>query len=131
MSSNDALLFSYSNLGPKPFEYVMVFAVDANGDVFWFFPAYEREGSNPVSVPLRKGVHAVEFDESVRYQLAPGPLEIRALFTAGPLRVLEVESWLAHHPLAGAALPWSDASEQAIRTLVTVAAGPLSPSGTN
>jgi hypothetical protein len=118
LPAGDGLLFAYTNLGPRPFAYLMIFAVDAGGAVRWCHPAYERAGQNPTSIPLRAGEARVQLAEVIRHELAPGPLEIRALFTMRPLSVLEVETWLAGRPAAGAPLPWPDASLQVIDTVV-------------
>jgi beta-glucosidase len=45
------LLFSYTNVGPAPFEYLMIFGIDARDDVHWFFPA--RESDSPTARPER------------------------------------------------------------------------------
>jgi hypothetical protein len=47
MAPSDGLLVSYTNLGATPFDYLMVFAVDAEHEVRWLYPAYEMPGDNP------------------------------------------------------------------------------------
>jgi hypothetical protein len=94
LSPGDGLLFAYSNAGPQPFDYVMIFAVGAHGQVHWFYPAYQQLGENPTSVPLQRGRTNVVLNEVVRHGYAPGPLSIYALFTRRPFGVLEVEAWL-------------------------------------
>ena len=88
----DGLLFSYTNLGARPFSHLMIFGIDARGEVRWFHPAYEQPGVNPGSIPVRRGDADVTLAEVVHHDLPPGPLAVHALFTARPLPVLEVEA---------------------------------------
>lgn len=94
VSRSDGLLFAYTNLGPEPFEYLMLFAIGTNGEVFWFHPSYEHAGMNPSSIRIEKGRAEVPLKEVIEHDFAPGPLSIYALFTRQPMRVLEVEAWL-------------------------------------
>ena len=123
LRADDGLMFSYANLGPRPFAYLMVFAIDARGAIRWYYPAYERAGANPTSLPLRGGVARVLLPDVIRHDLAPGPLEVRALFTRQPLTVTEVEAWLAAHGGVAATPPWPGAYQQTIESDVE-AAGP-------
>jgi hypothetical protein len=123
LRAGDGLMFSYANLGPRPFAYLMVFAIDARGAIRWYYPAYERAGANPASLPLRGGVARVLLPDVIRHDLAPGPLEVRALFTRQPLTVTEVEAWLAAHGGVAATPPWPGAYQQTIESDVE-AAGP-------
>jgi hypothetical protein len=124
LPAGDGLLFGYTNLGPRPFGYLMIFAVDARGAVRWCYPAYERAGDNPTSIPIHTGEAAVPLAEVIHHDLAAGPLEIRALFTMRPLDVAAVEAWLGRHPAPGAPLPWPDALLQVIDTTVDQGGAP-------
>lgn len=88
----DGLVFSYTNLGPQPFDHLMVFGVDASGAVRWFFPAYDREGTNPESIAIKRGDADMPLPDVVRHDFASGPLAIHAVFSDGALRVLDVEA---------------------------------------
>jgi hypothetical protein len=125
LAAGDGLLFAYTNLGPRPFAYLMIFAVDARGAVHWCHPAYERAGTDPASIPLRPGEARVPLAEVIHHDFPPGPLELRALFSMRPLRVLEVEAWLAGRPPPSAPLPYPDAFLQVIDTQVV--GGPEGP----
>ncbi|HET7538671.1 MAG TPA: hypothetical protein VFK05_02330 [Polyangiaceae bacterium] len=94
LSPGDGLLFAYTNLGRQPFDYLMLFAVGASGQIHWFYPAYEQLGDNPKSIEIEHGMAEVMLSQVVRHRYAPGPLVIYALFSRKPLRVLEVEEWL-------------------------------------
>lgn len=92
LAHGDGLLFSYTNLGRAPSEYLMIFALDARGQVRWFHPAYVRAGENPESIPIRTGEADVPLPDLIRHDLAPGRLEFHALFSSRPLSVLAVEA---------------------------------------
>jgi anti-sigma factor RsiW len=47
----DALAFRYSNLSGRTLR-LMAFAVDASGEVHWFYPAYLDAGTDPAAVPI-------------------------------------------------------------------------------
>lgn len=118
MRSSDGLLFSYTNLGGEPFDYLMIFGVDARGEVHWFHPAYEREGTNPASIPIEKSQSNVPLPELIRHDFPPGPLAIHALFTTWPVRALDVERSLSLSRDPAAALALSGAVDQVVRTQV-------------
>lgn len=94
LSRPAGLLFSYTNLGPEPFEYLMIFLADARGAVHWCFPAYQALGTNPASLRIQKGEAMVPLAELIHVTPAPGPALLYALFSMQPLKVLEVEAWL-------------------------------------
>jgi hypothetical protein len=115
MSAGDGLLFEYVNLAARPFAYLMIFGVDAKGEVFWFHPAYEKAETNPASVAILKG--RVALKDAVYQDLPRGRFALHALFTPTALHVREVEAWLARRR-PGAPVPWSGAFEQVIETTV-------------
>jgi len=111
MSRDDGLLFSYTNLGPRPLDYLMIFATDASAEVRWFYPAYENAADNPLSIAIKRGGANVPLGELVQQDAAYGPFSLYALFTARPLSVKEVEAWLSQRgssvdeaPVAGGVL---------------------------
>jgi hypothetical protein len=121
LPGDTGLLFSYNNLGPRPFTHLMIFSRDSAGDVRWFFPAYERAGSNPRSIAIAGPGADVPLGELVRQALHPGSLSLFALFTRRPLGVAEVEAWLGVVPTSSTGpLPasWGDAYLQRIVTAV-------------
>jgi hypothetical protein len=115
MSPGDGLLFEYVNLAARPFAFLMIFGVDAQGEVRWFYPAYEKAETNPASVAILKG--RVALKDAVYHDLPRGRFALHALFTPGALHVREVEAWLARRPPAPAP-PWAGAFEQVIETTV-------------
>ena len=111
------LLFSYTNVGPRPFTHLMILARDARGEVRWFFPAYERSGTNPESIAIDAGVVRATLHELVRQPFAPGPLAIVAVFSRQPLTVADVEHWMTTWS-PGEAPPWPQAHVQVVSTTV-------------
>jgi len=87
-----SLLFYYTNLGNNPFDFLVIFAVDAHQNVRWFYPAYEQPGVNPASISIKRGLANVPLPDLIHLDWAPGPIVIHALFSHLPLHVLEVEA---------------------------------------
>jgi hypothetical protein len=119
LTARDGLVFSYSNLGPAPFDYLMIFAVDARGKVSWYYPAYERHGTDPSAVPIGKSASESRLPDLVRHDHAPGPLAIYGLFAKHPVRVSEVEAWLdAHGARIASAPPLAETSLHVVEVRV-------------
>lgn len=98
--ADDGILVAYSNPGAE-LSYLMVFAVDAQGAVHWYYPAYEHPGDNPAAPAIRTRALGVELGEEIRHALPVGPLRMVALFLRRPLRVNAVEdvvaeAWRSH-----------------------------------
>ncbi len=91
-SHSDGLLFAYSNVGPRPYSFLMIFAVDQTGNLFWYYPAYEEKGANPQSIPIVKGRTRVQLRQLVRQKLSEGPLIIFSVFSRQPYPVRKVEA---------------------------------------
>ena len=94
LRASDSLVFTYTNLGGHPYRYLMIFAVDSANEVRWFYPAYEKAGENPESIPIDGGRANVTLGELVQQDFSEGPLAVYALFSNEPVRVLEMEAWL-------------------------------------
>lgn len=92
--ANDGILIAYSNPGAE-LTYLMVFAVDVQGDVHWYYPAYEEPGQNPAAPAIRTHAMGVELGEEIRHPLPVGPLRMVALFSRRPLHVEEVEHMIS------------------------------------
>jgi len=91
LEKGEYLVFTYTNLGEKPYDYMMIFAVDEGGEVYWFHPAYTRAGEDPAAIEISRGVEAVELREKVRHDYPEGGLWIYGLFTNDPVRVSSIE----------------------------------------
>ena len=91
---SDYLIFSYTNLGERPYEFMMIFAVDGKGQVYWFHPAYTQEGDDPASIKISKDAERVELREKVRHDYPEGRLWIYGLFTNEPMKVSSIEKMM-------------------------------------
>jgi hypothetical protein len=88
LAAHDALAFAYSNMGDEGYRYLDVFAVDEQGEVFWYYPAPARgaDGGLPIARTRR-----AELPDEIRHELRPGLLRIFAVFAKDPLTVAELE----------------------------------------
>jgi hypothetical protein len=98
--AGEALAFAYGNpqTGDRPAaRYLMVFAHDAAGRVFWYWPAWTDPAAPPRALPIAPTAadQGTELGESVRQPLAPGKLTVVGLFCARELDVVTVEAALA------------------------------------
>lgn len=106
------IAITYTNLGPRPYSRLMVFAVDAAGEVRWFYPAYQEAGSDPAAIAIEPGVAGRLLPDLVEHDFAPGRLTVCGLFLRRAATVREVEAALAGRPLApGARLPFPGAGQ--------------------
>lgn len=81
--------------------YTAVLAVDASGEVHWFYPAWRDSSEDPSSVEVPPGSPAHALSDGVTPEgLAPGELQVLAVFTRTPLRVSQIERALREGPLA-------------------------------
>lgn len=88
IGADGALAFAYRNVGGR-YRYLMIFAVAGDGRIYWYYPAYERAGDDPSSVPIEEGRH--KLPDEVEHDLRGGALRIVGLFSREPLRVSAVE----------------------------------------
>ena len=100
IDADDGILIAYSNPGAE-LSYLMVFAVDAQGGIHWYYPAYEQPGQNPVAPTIQTHALGVEMGEEIRHPLPVGPLRMVSLFLRQPKQVEEVEdmvskAWKSH-----------------------------------
>jgi hypothetical protein len=93
--AGESLAFSYVNPAPVGDCCLLVFARDAAGHVFWFWPAWNDAADDPTSLPIASTAEPVELTEAVRQPLEPGALTIVGLFTPRPLHVRQVEAAVA------------------------------------
>jgi hypothetical protein len=91
--ADEALAFTYRNPPAAGFRYLMIFARDPAGHLYWYWPAWrDPDAVAPSAVPITASEAPVELREGVRHPLAPGPLTLHALFTAQALDVHAVEA---------------------------------------
>jgi hypothetical protein len=93
--AGDALAFAYRNPPERGRRYLMIFATDAAGRVFWYWPAWTDPASTPAAIPIQVSGAAVELAESVRHRLGTGTVRVVALFCDQAFTVKDVEAALA------------------------------------
>jgi hypothetical protein len=91
--AHDRLAFGYLNLQGK-YPYLMVLAINQTGRIFWYYPAYEKLGTNPTSIAIQSGRH--ELQEEIEQPLTQGRLQFIAIFSLRPLTISQVEKAIKH-----------------------------------
>ena len=101
---DDGLLFSYTNLGPTPFSSLMIFGLDDDHRVYWYYPAFLDARDNPRSIDIQKGGSRVALREVVAHPYREGTLTLFGVFSDQSLSVSEVEDAVRRGVRDGAAL---------------------------
>ncbi|QDE72179.1 hypothetical protein BHS09_37315 [Myxococcus xanthus] len=84
------LAFAFRN--PDAHRFLMVFARDTAGRVYWYHPSWADPASNPSAIPIPDGDTLRELPEAISHPLAPGALTLHAVFLESPLTVRQMES---------------------------------------
>ncbi len=87
----DGLAFKYST----SHQYLMIFAKDETGRVYWYYPEWTDPGANPIAVDVTPGPGVVALPDVIRHDYRGTSLRLHALFLDSPLDVRAVESALA------------------------------------
>ena len=101
LSRTDRLVFSYTNNGGNPFDYLMIFAIDERGSVFWYYPAFEKEHTDPTAISIRRDARQVALPDAVTHDYATGSIAIYGLFLDRPIAVSTIEKTVADEVSAG------------------------------
>jgi hypothetical protein len=96
LGRNDELSFAYTNPAGKRF--AMIFGLDANRHVYWYYPAWTDSTENPTSIPILAGGNSHDLPDAVRQDLKGSSLTIHAVLSDVPLSVREVEARFASEP---------------------------------
>jgi hypothetical protein len=87
--ADEALAFTYRN--PGAYRYLMIFARDERGQIYWYWPAWRDPAQTPTAVAITPSDAPVELREGVRHPLAAGALTLSALFSNQAFDVHAVE----------------------------------------
>lgn len=91
ISRGDRLAFAYTNRSEEGFDRLLLFGVDEQHVVYWFYPAWtDPEQLTPRAVSIRHG-RGVELPEEVAHDYEGSSLRLFALFFSGS-RDLSVRS---------------------------------------
>jgi len=87
-----AMVASYHNVDAAA-AYLLVFALDARGEIHWAYPGFEDAKTDPAAVRLEPlQMHKVLPDSVMLDDLPSGPLELVTVISREPLRVSRIES---------------------------------------
>lgn len=92
MHVGDALGFSYRNLPGSRATELLLYGVDARGEMFWFYPAWTDASRPPNSLHIGTSNEPIRLMEAVRHALVPGRLELHAVFLTSPVSVSDAEA---------------------------------------
>ena len=92
VSSRDELAFAYRNSGGK--RWLLIFAVDEHGHVYWYHPGWSDVGDDPAAVPISEAPGLHELPTAVAHQFDSTRMVLHALFTEHSMTVREVEAAL-------------------------------------
>ncbi len=87
------LAFAFRN--PDTHRFLMVFARDTEGRVYWYHPSWTDPASDPSAIPILPGDTLRELPEAISHPLVPGPLTLHAVFLDAPLTVRQMEALLS------------------------------------
>ncbi|NMO16355.1 hypothetical protein HPC49_07815 [Pyxidicoccus fallax] len=97
------LAFAFRN--PDAHRFLMVFARDAAGQVYWYHPSWTDPASNPSAIAIPPGDALRELPEAISHSLPPGPLALHAVFLDAPLTVRQMEALLTRTGSLDSVLP--------------------------
>ncbi|MFP2906196.1 hypothetical protein ACLESD_14245 [Pyxidicoccus sp. 3LFB2] len=92
LRAGQELAFAFRN--PDSHRYLMVFARDAAGRVYWYHPSWTDPAANPSAISIPAGERVHELPEAISHPLEPGPLFLHAVFLDAPLTVRQMEALL-------------------------------------
>ncbi|MEQ9501879.1 MAG: hypothetical protein RIT81_33715 [Deltaproteobacteria bacterium] len=96
LSSDDSVVFTYTNLGDSPYSHLMIFGVDEAGGVHWYYPAWNDAAANPSAVQIRPNSGDVPLPDRVAHDLPSGRYVINAVFLRAPKTVREAEALIQY-----------------------------------
>jgi hypothetical protein len=107
---SDELAFAYEN--PAGWHYLLVFAVDERGRVYWYHPTWQDAADNPRAIAIEPGATRRELPAATRHDLDTAQLRLYFVFTEAALSVRDVESVIAAAPPLAASLAAPQPSAQ-------------------
>jgi hypothetical protein len=103
LKSGHELAFAYVNGAAK--RRLAIFGVDETRRVYWFFPAWRDESSDPVAIPVESDGLRHELPEAIRHHFVGAHLEIRSVFLDEPMSVRQIEALLKGETQAPLSIP--------------------------
>jgi hypothetical protein len=101
LSSATAIVASYHNIDAAA-AYLLVFAIDARGEIHWAYPGFEDANTDPAAVRLEPLQMKKVLPDSVMLDDLPtGPVEFVTFISREPLHISRIESLPAPERSAG------------------------------
>ena len=91
LAAGDGIAFSYVMRPESGYGYLMILALDQAGQIYWYYPAFERTQNSHQSISVRSTQSAQSLPHEVKHDLRPGALRFFAIFSKEPLQVGDVE----------------------------------------
>ncbi len=93
VKAGDELAFAYRN--PNNAKWLMVYAVDAAGNVAWYYPEWKAGAAAPSPVSAEPGAVLHELPSAIALPLSPGRVTLHLVLLEHPLSTADVEQRLA------------------------------------
>jgi hypothetical protein len=91
-STKSELVFGYRNPGNR--SHLLVFGVDSQNRVHWYFPEWTDAQQNPQAVAIEPSGVVHQLPDAISHELAPGTLRLYGVFTNKVLDVQAIEAAL-------------------------------------
>jgi hypothetical protein len=96
LTVDDVLAFAYDNRSGTSLDFLMIFAVDQSGRIFWYYPAFLDESENPKSIKIADTIRTPKMlPDEVQHGYQPGLLRMFAVFSSEALDVKRIEEIVA------------------------------------
>lgn len=83
---------AYEDRSALPFPYLMVFAVDQSGEVFWYYPEYDKNGPDQISIETLPVGGKISLPDEVTHDFSLGQIRFFGVFSKAPLNAALVEA---------------------------------------
>jgi hypothetical protein len=110
VAADDELAFAYTN--PDAKKYLLVFALDEERHVYWYYPAWTNADETPAAVAIEPTRKLLELGEGIRHSFRGRHLRIYALWSDERMTTREVEARLTDGGSLPERLGWSGTVER-------------------
>lgn len=99
VDAKSPLMFRYTNASAQPYSHLMIFGVDATGEVRWYYPAYVDPNTNPAALSINDKARLLS--DEISHPLPPGQMVVHGLFLRNAVSVKDVEARVLEARKAG------------------------------
>ncbi|MDP9034591.1 MAG: hypothetical protein M3O50_07265 [Myxococcota bacterium] len=115
LKNGDELAFAYVNGAGK--RRLAIFGIDEDRHVYWFFPAWTEQSTDPTAIPIESDERRHELPEAIRHRFLGKHLEIHSVFVDQAITTRQIEALLEDD--GGRALSIPHAVESSLSLEVT------------